>query len=171
MNGVGKPDTAWFGQRFDPRRYIDAIAVDIFAINHHVAEIDADAVKHFSLVRKSGVALGHHGLHFDRTQYSLCDTWELPKFPIPGGAHDAAAMFMADWDGSVSMPLQRRKRAILISSHEPRVARHVDCDNGGKPSLRAAFRHNPSPRLGPSGNANKLLWERLCATEAAFLKM
>ena len=39
----GDAHTARVGKRLQPRRDIDAVAINVIAVNNHVAEIDADA--------------------------------------------------------------------------------------------------------------------------------
>ncbi len=39
--GGGKDDTARLGQTFEPGRDVDAVAIQVVAVDQHVAEIDA----------------------------------------------------------------------------------------------------------------------------------
>src|SRR5215471_14945945 len=39
-------DAARLGETFQPRSDIDPVAVNLFALDHHIAEIDADAKLH-----------------------------------------------------------------------------------------------------------------------------
>src|SRR5262249_37645940 len=42
-HSMGDVDAAGFGERFEPRGDVDPIAVKVAALNHHVAQIDANA--------------------------------------------------------------------------------------------------------------------------------
>jgi hypothetical protein len=43
MDGVGNEYPAGIGQGFDPRRDVDAVAVEVVALDDDVAEIDAES--------------------------------------------------------------------------------------------------------------------------------
>ena len=48
----GNADAAGLGQRFQPRGNVDAIAVDVVALNDDIAEIDADPQHDFRLAQR-----------------------------------------------------------------------------------------------------------------------
>jgi hypothetical protein len=54
-------NAARLGQRFEPRRNVDAVAIEIAAIHHHVPEIDPDA-QHNSLILHDFCIGVFHGL-------------------------------------------------------------------------------------------------------------
>src|SRR4029077_10230976 len=85
-------DAAWFGQGFEARRDVDAIAEDVLLIDHDVAEVDADAEFDASLLRHAGVALSHLALHLDRATHRIDHAGEFNKQTIARRLHDAAAM-------------------------------------------------------------------------------
>src|ERR1700730_15999299 len=43
VNRIGDEHPAWIGQGFDACRDVDAVAIEVVALDDHVAEIDADA--------------------------------------------------------------------------------------------------------------------------------
>jgi len=42
-DGARDADAAWFGEAFEARSDVNAVAVDLLTIHHYVAEVDADA--------------------------------------------------------------------------------------------------------------------------------
>jgi hypothetical protein len=46
VHSAGKADAARIGEAFEARGDVDAVAVDLGALGHYVAEIDADAEFH-----------------------------------------------------------------------------------------------------------------------------
>ena len=48
INAAGYTDAAGFGKRFDTRRYINAFAVNVFAVIDDIAEVDAYAKFQFA---------------------------------------------------------------------------------------------------------------------------
>ncbi len=62
------------------------------------------------------------------------------------------------------------KSALFVGSHEPRVARHVNCDDDRKPSLRTRFGHYLLQTTNGTSNASQLSLERPRATEHTLLQ-
>ena len=59
MYRVGDEYSAGIGERFDPCRDVDAVAIKIVALDDHVAEVDADAQFDVVVRRDAGIPLGH----------------------------------------------------------------------------------------------------------------
>ena len=77
VNQVGKTDGARFGQAFQSRRNVHAIAENVAIIEHHVTEIDADAVLDASVLGNICVAVGQLSLHLDGAFDGINDAWKL----------------------------------------------------------------------------------------------
>jgi hypothetical protein len=90
MNRIGDEHPAGFGQGLDPGGDVDAVAIEVVALDDYVAEIDADA--HFDAVVRTGggVPLGHRLLHLDRAAHRIDDAGEFDQQPVAGGLDDAA---------------------------------------------------------------------------------
>ena len=97
MNRVGDEHSAGIGQGFDPRSDIYAVAVEIVALDDHVAEIDADAEFDTPFSGNVSVALCHVALHLDRTANRIDNTSELDQCAMAGGFDEAAAVFPSLW--------------------------------------------------------------------------
>jgi hypothetical protein len=66
MNCVGNEHPAGIGQGFDARGDVDAVAIEVVALNDHVPEIDADPQFDAVVRPDSRVPLGHCALHLRR---------------------------------------------------------------------------------------------------------
>jgi hypothetical protein len=45
-DGTRNIDAAWLGKTLQARRNVDAVAVDLFVLDHHVVQVDPDAELH-----------------------------------------------------------------------------------------------------------------------------
>jgi len=104
--GPGYTYAAWFGQRLQACRHIDAVAENIVVgVDQHIPDIDADAIKHLPVIWKIAVAAGHHRLYLDCVIDSFHDTWKLQKKAVARTAHDASAMPRTYLIGNLPMRL------------------------------------------------------------------
>ena len=129
-------DAAGPSQAFEPRRHVDAVAIEVVAIDDDVAEIDADAELDVPVFRHPGIALGHAALDFDRAARRIEHAAELDQEAVAHHLEDAPAML---GDGRVeelaAMLAQRAHRALFIGLHEPAVANDVGRQYCRQPTL------------------------------------
>ena len=85
-------DAAWFCLTLQPGRYVDPVAIQIIALDHHVANIDADAEFHLVFFGQLRVFDPELFLDRDGTAYRLDRAAELSDDAIASGAKDAAIM-------------------------------------------------------------------------------
>jgi hypothetical protein len=90
VNRIGDEHPAGIGERFDPGSDVDAVAIEVVALDDHVAEIDADAQLDTAVSPDAGVALGHRLLHCDRAADRIDDAGKLYQQPVTGGLDDPA---------------------------------------------------------------------------------
>src|SRR5271166_3709029 len=117
MNRVGDEHPAGIGQGFDPCGDIDAVAIEVIALDDHVAEIDADAQLDAVVRRGAAVALRHRLLHFDRTAHGIDDAAKFHQHPVAGGLATrprCSAIF-----GSTSSRRNALRRSSVPSSSAP----------------------------------------------------
>ena len=135
MNRIGDEHSAGIGQSLDPRRDVDAVAIEVVALDDHIAEIDADAHFDAAVPRDTRVPLGHRLLHFDGATHRIDDAGKFHQQPIAGGLDDAAMVF-GDLriDELTAQRFEAFERALLVRPHQPRIPRHV----GGKDRGEAA---------------------------------
>ena len=115
MNRIGDEHAAGIGQGFDPCRDIDAVAIEIVALDDHIAEIDADAQFDPAIRGDICVPLGHRLLHLDRAAHRIDDAGKFHKHAVAGGLDDASLM-LSDLriDELAAQRLEAFERAFLI---------------------------------------------------------
>src|SRR6516164_6004325 len=134
-------DPARLGQRFQPRRDIDAVAINIVVVEDDVAEIDPDAELDAPRLPDLGVALGHPLLQLDRTAHRVDDAGKLDQQPVAGGLDDTPPMlFDLGIRDLTADRLQRGERPFLVRPHQPRIAGDI----GGKDRGETAGLAHPS---------------------------
>ena len=80
------------GERFQPRRHIDAIAVDIILVADDVADVDADAKFDATIGSYIGIAFGHAALNVDRVAHRVDDADEFHQHAVARGLDDTATV-------------------------------------------------------------------------------
>ena len=139
-------DAAGARQALQSRRHVDAVAVEVVALDDDVAEIDADAELDMPVLGHSGVALQHAALDLDRAARRVEDTAEFDQEAVAHHLEDAAVVF---GDGGIeelaAVLLQGTHRPLFISLHEAAVAHHIGRQYGGKPTLNRLFSHKHCP--------------------------
>src|SRR5207248_440131 len=69
---------------------VDAVAIEVVALDDHVTEVDADAQLDAAVGRDTGVVLGDRLLHFDRAAHRIDDAGKFHQQVVAGGLDDAA---------------------------------------------------------------------------------
>ena len=85
-------DAAWIGERLQPGRHVDAVAVDVVVVADDVADIDADAKFDAPVRRHIGVALDHAALNVDGAAHGVDDADEFHQHAVAGRLDDTAAV-------------------------------------------------------------------------------
>jgi hypothetical protein len=75
-------DAAWLGELLQAGGDVDAVAVDVLAVDDHVAEVDADAERKPVLGRQGGVALAQGLLDADSAGQRLDDAREVGQHAV-----------------------------------------------------------------------------------------
>ena len=101
----------------EPRRDVDAIAVDVVAVDDHVAEVDADPELDAVRRLEVRVVLGDAPLHLDRALDSVDHARELDQRAVAGELDDAAAM-LGD-PGLDEVLAQRLEPGVRAASSSP----------------------------------------------------
>jgi hypothetical protein len=114
----GKTDGAGFGDAFQSRGDIDAVAHQIaVALLDHIANMNADAELDAALGRKAGVALDHAVLHLDGAAHGVDHAAELNEAPSP--VRLTTRPVVHGDVGSIRSLRSARSRASVRSSSEP----------------------------------------------------
>ena len=130
---IGDEHSAGIGQGFDPRGDVDAVAIEVVALDDHIAEIDADAQFDAAVRSGAGVALRHRLLHLDRAAHRIDDAGKFHQQPVAGGLDDAAAVF-GDFriEKLAAQRLEAFERAFLVRPHQPRIPGHISGEDCGE---------------------------------------
>src|SRR5580704_6629277 len=147
MHRIGDEHAAGIGQGFDPGGDVDAVAVEVVALDDHVAEIDADAQFDAVLRRDTRVPLGYRLLHRDRAAHRIDDAGKFPQQAVAGGFDDAAAV-LGDFriEKLAAQRLEAFERAFLVRPHQPRIPRHIGGEDRGEPAGRDHASGTPALR-------------------------
>ena len=133
-------DRARLGDVLEPRRDVDAVAKNVAVLDHHVAEIDADAEFDPLPLGDVGVALRHGVLHVDRAAHRFDRACELGEHAVARGLDEPSLVLGDFWlDQLAPVRGEPHQRALLVGADEPRVTRDVRCENGGEPTLHGGF--------------------------------
>src|SRR5271170_6958975 len=124
MNRIGDEHPAGIGQGFDPCGDVDAVAIEVVALDDHVAEIDPDAQFDAVVRAYTRVVLGHRLLHRDRAAHRVDDARKLDQHAVAGGLDDAPVV-LGNFriEELAAQRLEAFERAFLVRSHQPRIPR------------------------------------------------
>ena len=153
MDGAGDADTSGRGERLQARRHVDAVALDVIPIDHHVAEVDAHPKRDAAVLGNVGLVLGHSLLHLDGVAHGVDHTGELSEHPVSHELDDAP-MVIRDLgiDDVLADRLEGRKSAFLVGSDHPRIANHVSGEDRREFPRDRLGCHVASPQSAMSAN-------------------
>ena len=133
MNHIRDADAARPSQTFQPRCDIDAIAVDVVAIDDHIAEVDADPELDAVLGLEVRVVYGDALLNLDRAPHRIDHARKLDQDTITRKLDDAAAMLCdLGFDEVLVQGPKMGVRAGFVRAHQPTVADHVGGEDRGE---------------------------------------
>jgi hypothetical protein len=138
---------------FKARGDVDAVAEDITFLNDDIADVNSDADFDALVGRDIGITLCHSSLHIHRAAGSINDTAKLDQYSVAGTLDDPAVV-LGDRRLQELPPVsvEPGEGPLLVGTHEPAIASHIGCQNGGKPPLHTLFGH--AERL-----AQRSLWD------------
>ncbi len=91
MHLPGDTDATRVGEAFEAGGHVDAIAVDLLAIDHHVAEVDPDTKVHPAIGQRSVLGL-ERALNLHGALDCVHDAGELGVDTVTGGIDEAPMM-------------------------------------------------------------------------------
>jgi len=133
-------NTARFSQCLYPRGDVDPIAIDLLPIDHHIAEVDADAKFHAAIDREVSVPGFELLLDLDRAAHGVDHTGKLGQDAIARRAHDTTMALMNKGIGDLAVGLQGAQGGFFIRAHETAEALHIGAEDGGELALDARGR-------------------------------
>ena len=139
-------------QPLDSRRHVDAVAIDVVALDDDVAEVDADAEHQALVLGRVGLIRSNGFLNLHRAGDGVDHAGELDQGAVAHQLDDATAMAGNERiDDRAAQGLEAVERARLVDCHEAAVADHVRAQNRGEPASDIVPCHGCAP------NPNKLL--------------
>jgi hypothetical protein len=132
---AGEADAAALGEAFEAGRDVDAVAVDPFALDDHVAEIDPDSEPHSASVRQGGVPGLQLTLDVDGALDGVDDTHEFRQHVVAGRVHHTAAVLRDRRRHHPAILGDRADGGGLIVAHEAAIAFDVGAQNRRKFAL------------------------------------
>ena len=112
-----------------PGRDIDGIAEEIVALNHDVADVDADPKSHLLTGRSIRILLGYGVLNFDSTLHGVHSAGEIGDEAVARRVEDPTAMRGDQAIDDDPVRGEGAKGADLISPHETAVAFDIRCED------------------------------------------
>ena len=151
-------DAAGLGQRFETGGDIDAVAVNVVALDDDVAEIDADPQNDFRLAQRFVRHKAVRALHGERAMDGIDDAAEFHDRAVADQLDDAPVMGGdRGIEYHLAVLLERGERALLVDPHKTRIADHVGREDRRELTVDAFFGHgrqsltrrNPTQRNAP----------------------
>ena len=138
----GNQDAAGFGDALQARGDVDAFAIHVPAVDHDVAEVDADPEHDVAVLGGVAVGVRHAALDLDGALDGIDRAAEFHQHAVAVHLEDAALVPGDDrFDHGAAPALERGQRAGLVLLHEPGIADHVRGDDRGDATLSAWFDH------------------------------
>ena len=137
VNAAGDVDAARLGQRLQAGGDVHAIAEQVIALDHHVAEVDADPELEPPVLGQLAISGCQLLLDLDRASCGFDGTRELGQHAVPGAADDPAVAAGDQRVHLLPIRIQGAERSFLISRHQTAVALHVGTEDGRELTLDA----------------------------------
>src|SRR5262249_48657950 len=130
------------GDALDPRRDIDAVAIDVAILEDDVPDIHPDAELDSPLFRHIDVPFAHLALDLRRAGHGVHDARELDQHSVAGELDDPPLVLGNPVvDQLLAMRLQGRQRSGLVGAHEAAIADYIGSKYGREAALDTLFGH------------------------------
>ena len=123
-------------QALEPGRDIDAVAENIPVLQHHIADIDADAKLHPAVFFEIVVRMRELVLDVDRALHRRQRAAERGQNAVARGAADPSLMAGDQPVGHATKSRQGRERSFLVDLHHAAVAGDVGGEDGDEFSFK-----------------------------------
>ena len=129
---------------FQPRRHVDAVAIEVVAVDDQVAQVQAHAEHESSIGRLVAVGLGHGLLKLDGGAQRINCAGELDQSTVAGQLDQTSSVFRQDRIEVFRTVLaQARQRPALVTPHQAGVADNVCSNDCRQFALLTRQRHSP----------------------------
>src|SRR5690348_15764912 len=139
-------DAARIGQCLQPRGNVDAITINVAAVDDHGTAIDADPQGNTTVLGCLGIAVDHRPLHLNGTAHGIDDTRKFDQHTVAGRLENAA-MVLPDLriDKGAAILLETLVCPFLVRSHQPRITRHIGSEDRRKTAFYGLLHGLPQP--------------------------
>jgi len=155
IDGAGDANAAWIRQALQPRRHVDAVANQIVPLDHHIADVDADAKMHPPVFRGVGfeqfdgmLDLSGAPDRLDRTRefgnHAVASRGEYPAIVLADEPIDQRAAVLKDTIGP-----------FFVSTHHAREALTIGAEDGRKLAFRPVLFHRTLRNKRPASTQFK----------------
>ena len=151
VDAAGDVDAAGLGQRLQAGGDVDAIAEQVIALDHHVAEVDADPKLEPSVLGQLAISGCQLLLNLDRTSRRFDGARKFGQDAVPGAPDDPAVAAGYQRIHLLPIGVQGAERAFLVSRHEAAVALHVGAEDGRELTLDARRGRSSAALRTPRG--------------------
>ncbi len=144
---AGEANTARFCERLQPGGDVDAVTEQVWSLDDHVSEMDADAEPHLLAGRATLVFLFDGVLDRDGAFDGIDRTRKIGDKTVAGGIEDPAAVGGDQSIEDCPVGLQPPQCADLVQPHQPAVLGNVGRKDHGELSFDYLdLCHRPSSR-------------------------
>src|SRR5262249_50694933 len=133
----GEANAPGVGQALQARGDVDPVTVDLLPIDHHVAQVDADAKLHAALGWQTHILCLQRGLNDHRALHGLDHAGKHRPHTIHRRAHDAATVLHDEGIHDPAVSIQGTQRTFLVCAHEAAVAFNIGAEDGGELAFHA----------------------------------
>jgi hypothetical protein len=151
VSAFGYADTAGICQGFQPRGDVDAVAKQFAAIDHHIADVDANPKLHLQAFWQVERLFGNLSLDLNSSPYRFDGARKFDHDAVAGAPEYAAVVIGDDCFDRGAAYAERRVRSLLIPFHEAAVSRNIGSEDGGEPAFhgqRSFARETSLPAFG-----------------------
>jgi hypothetical protein len=146
VNCARDDHTAGLCQAFQSSGDIYPIPNHIVVLHNHIAKIDANVKLDAPVLGGVIVALSHALLKRDSTPDGIYNAHKYHEQTIPHRLHNLPPVLGdAGFDQLAEQRIKPLERTFFVSTHQPRVADNVGCDDRRQPSLDAILDHGLLP--------------------------
>ena len=132
MDNTRDADATWLRKTLQARGDIDAVTVDLLAVDHHVAEIYADTELHLAFGWQVRILSLKSTLDLGRTIHCLDYAGEFCQYAVAGGIYEPAVMLLDEAVDNLAMGRESLKGRLFIFSHEAAVTVDISTENSGE---------------------------------------
>src|SRR6266852_321433 len=132
MHFPGNADAPGVGETLEAGGDVDAVTVDLLAIHHHVAEVNADTEFHPLVERQVGILGPERGLDYDGALHRVHHTGELRYDAVPCGINEASTVMLDEAIDQFAVGGKSTQRRLFVLPHEAAIAEYIGTEYGGE---------------------------------------